>query len=856
MNKHERLAQHFIPENYRLYLHPDKDELTFSGRVTISGAVSKSTNKIKLHAKNLKVSATTIKSSTSADKSVTAAPKSLDEVLVLDLSESVSGSVEITIEFSGDITKPMVGLYPCTFKQDGKDQVLLATQFESHHAREVFPCIDEPAAKATFDLELKTLANETVLANTEVIESRPADREWIITKFATTPKMSTYLLAFVTGPLESKEHIHGNGTITRVWSIPAHIEDLDFALDVAVRSLEFFNSYFGIDYPLTKCDHVALPDFAAGAMENWGLITYRESLLIVDKANTSLSNRQSVALVIAHELAHQWFGNLVTMEWWTDLWLNEGFATWIEYLAVDELFPDWRIWDQFVSDEYLPGMALDSLKSSHPIEVEIEEPEDIRSIFDAISYNKGASVIRMLHAFLGADQFRDGLRHYLANHTFENASTNDLWQALEESSDQPVRAFMAAWTTQSGYPVVKINTDNPDRSVTVSQRPFELIQSMLKKDESSNTLWPIPLDLALHSDSMLLKKPNAKWKLSHLSDLKLNRSQTGWYITEYDSDQRTNLRELIETKRLAPLDRIGPIYDSFQLAKAGDISTVEAMELVSSYSAEDNVVVWDVLLGQLLSIKSVFDDEQFLNTFRPFISNLLQSQYWRLGWDEKADESHFDKLLRPTILGQASANQLEPAVKEALNRFNQAERPQDIAPDIRGLVCATACREIGDRAYDKLLTWYKSSTSSQIKSQLSVGLCSARDPVLIKNNLSLIKSDDVKLQEVAQWVSYLFYNHKSKHEAWRWLQSNWDWITANFGSDIMTISYFPKIVGNAFSDPKLIEEYESFFNRVETAGINLPVSQGLESLQWRANWRHRDFEKLKKFINQQRNTPK
>jgi puromycin-sensitive aminopeptidase len=360
------------------------------------------------------------------------------------------GEYHVVLEFSGKITDPMNGLYPCYFTHEGKKKFVLATQFESHHAREVFPCIDEPEAKATFDLALNTPLEGDVIANTPA-RTVLKEKSQQTTIFETTPVMSTYLLAFAYGDIGFKEAKSKNGTIVRGYATPDNVQFVDFALDTAVKVLDFYEDYFALAFPLPKIDMIALPDFAAGAMENWGLITYREQCMLVDPVNTSIHTKQYVAMVVAHELAHQWFGNLVTMQWWTDLWLNEGFASWIEYLAIDKLFPEWHMWTQFIADEQQPALKLDALDNTHAIEVPINHPDEIRTIFDAISYNKGASVIHMLHGYLGAEDFRDGLRHYLKKHAYKNTVTQDLWAALEEISGKPVKEFMHAWTSFRSY---------------------------------------------------------------------------------------------------------------------------------------------------------------------------------------------------------------------------------------------------------------------------------------------------------------------------------------------------------------------------------------------------------------------
>src|SRR5680860_657868 len=396
MKKTEHLLEQFVPEHYILELKPDREKMTFAGEVKIKGIMPTPSKVIMLHSHGLKLDNSTF-SIGGGDHPMHGFNLLDKDEIQLNSPSEIHGIVTLKLKFHGRITDTMVGMYPSTFEYDGKKQKMISTQFESHHAREVFPRLDEPAAKATFELTLHTPRGEKVLSNTP-IASQTEEGEMLVTTFETTPKMSTYLLAFAYGNIDYLERQTKDGIIVRTWATPENVKHTAFALDVAVKCLEFYNDYFDVPYPMTKSDQIAIPDFSAEAMENWGLVTYRESALLVDSENTSLVEKKTVALVVAHELAHQWFGNLVTMQWWNDLWLNEGFATWIEYLAVDKLFPEWQTWSDFVVDDYLRGQSLDSLASSHSIEVDIDDTEEIRSIFDSISYSKGASIIRMLHA--------------------------------------------------------------------------------------------------------------------------------------------------------------------------------------------------------------------------------------------------------------------------------------------------------------------------------------------------------------------------------------------------------------------------------------------------------------------------
>ncbi len=843
-----RLFTEFQPEHYVLELTPNREKKTFAGKVTISGKkTSRPSQRITLHQKGLKVSsAIIVKHDKKGDQQVSVArinvQEKFNEVRLHTENMVYPGNYTITLEFSGVITRNMNGIYPCFFEHDGKQQQLIATQFESHHAREVFPCIDEPEAKATFDLTLTTPKNETVLANTPV-KSQETHGDKIVSTFETTPKMSTYLLAFAYGNMSYLESKTKDGVIVRTYATPDNVAFTQFALDTAVKTLEFYNEYFDIPYPLEKCDMVALPDFASGAMENWGLITYREQTLLVDPANTSLGTKQYVAMVVAHELAHQWFGNLVTMRWWTDLWLNEGFASWIEYLAVDHLFPEWQMWTQFAVDEQQRAYKLDALEHTHPVEVPVRHPDEIRSIFDTISYSKGASVIHMLHEYLGAEVFRDGLRHYLSLHKWGNTDTVDLWAALEDISGKPVKDFMHAWTSQSGFPLLEAVVRS--EKVQLKQERFYLNPEQEKRDD---TTWPIALLSGEENVPDLFKSKQTTIEVPDAPSLKFNRGQSGFYRTIYSVEHIQRLGELVQNNQLAPLDRLGILSDLFEASKAGRFSTVDALQFLSHFGEESDNAVWDVMASSVLSVRAVMDDETLRDQMKPFIRALVAKQLDRLGWKSYDGESHFDQLLRPTILGLAAGADEESVVKECLKRFDAMTKPEDIDPDLRSVVYATAVRirDDGD-TFDKLFAMHESSTNSEERTTIAAALSSFKKPELYKRALALIDTDSVRHQDVAYWIAYSFGNRFAKRETWAWMKDHWQWLADNLGSDL-SFYRFPMFAASSFSNRDFLKEYKEFFLPKMEPAFERAINQGIEVLTWQSAWKERDFEAISHFF--------
>lgn len=842
-----RLYESFKPNSYTLEIRLDPAGKKFSGYVTIIGKkTGRPSKRLTFHAKGLTITKAVLhkvskKSSNTDEQEIKIdrinVHKTYDEVR-LHASEMIyPGEYHIVMQFNGTITDPMNGMYPCNFTHDGKQKQLIATQFESHHAREVFPCIDEPEAKAIFDLAIITPSStsETIIANTPV-RSTLVEDAITTTIFETSPIMSTYLLAFVYGEIKHKQSKTKNGTLVRAFATPDQVQYTDFALDVAVKCLEFYEDYFAIPFPLPKIDMIALPDFASGAMENWGLVTYREQCMIVDPKNTSLPTKQYVAMVVAHELAHQWFGNLVTMRWWTDLWLNEGFASWIEYLAVDHIFPEWDMWTQFVVDEQQSAMKLDALDNTHSIEVPINHPDEIRSIFDAISYNKGASVIHMLHGYLGADMFRDGLRHYLKRHAYGNTVTTDLWQAFEEIAKKPVKTFMHAWTSQPGFPIVTYSNNNIETSL-VQERYF-----LHKPAKHTQAHWPIPILSDNNAPDSFI---SSSVTFSAALPTKINQGQNGFYRTVYDSGSIAAFAAGMSD--YSALDRLGLLSDSFEASKAGYLPLTNSLQLLQSYADENNSAVWDIIAGNLGEIRRVMDDQTVREYMQPFIIKLTANELRRLGWDEKDSDSHFDKLLRPTIIGLNVGAEEPATLAECLKRFETMKSPEDLLADLRGIIYTAAARNGDSKTFDRLLKLHDNTTNSEERLTIAAALTSFKQASLYKKALNFITTDTVRRQDAMYWLAYSFSNHHAKRATWEWFITHWEWLDKEMGSDL---SFYrtPIYAGRSFSDSSFKTEYEAFFKDKSTPSLARSIKQGAEMLDWQISWKQRELNNVLKFF--------
>ena len=565
-----RFIESFIPENYNLFLDINRSEKTFTGNVAITGEALD--NHISLHQKDLTISSVLLD-----NESLNFQMDDANEAFHIELPET--GVLTLVIEFSGRITDNMTGIYPSYYTYNGEKKEIISTQFESHFAREAFPSVDEPEAKATFDFSLKFDAEEgdIALSNMPEINSHLREETGVWT-FETTPRMSTYLLAFGFGALQGKTAKTQNGTEVGVFATVAQAENsVDFALDIAVRVIDFYEDYFQVKYPIPLSYHLALPDFSAGAMENWGLVTYREVYLLVDE-NSSAASRQQVALVVAHELAHQWFGNLVTMKWWDDLWLNESFANMMEYVSVDAIEPSWNIFEDFQTTGVPHALQRDATDGVQSVHMEVNHPDEINTLFDsAIVYAKGSRLMHMLRRWLGDEAFAKGLKAYFEKHQYNNTIGRDLWNALSDASGKDVSSFMDTWLEQPGYPVV--SAEVVDDTLILSQKQF-----FIGEHEDKGRLWEIPLNtnwkgLPDTLSEERIEIPNySQLAAENNGALRLNTANTAHYITDYQGQLLDQLLE--EFANLDTVSKLQILQERRLLAESGRISYASLVSLL------------------------------------------------------------------------------------------------------------------------------------------------------------------------------------------------------------------------------------------------------------------------------------
>ena len=825
MTKVPRLLDTLTPNHYNLTLDlTHAEEKEFSGTVIISG--DSTSESISLHSKGL-----TIQSATIDNQPAGVSFGEFDE-LKLSQPNLKNGKHTIRIDFSGTITDAMHGLYPCYFTHDGVKKQLFATQFESHHAREVFPCVDEPAAKAEYDLTLITRPGITVLGNMPV-KSEEENGDSLTTTFEKTPRMSSYLLAFVIGELHKKSAHTKSGIEVNVWATPAQNENtLDFALDIATRSIDFYDEYFGVKYPLPKSDHVALPDFSSGAMENWGLITYRESCLLADPELTPESSRRFIATVIAHELSHQWFGNLVTMNWWNDLWLNESFANMMEYVAIDALHPEWHMWEDFATNEVTAALRRDSLDGVQSVQADVNHPDEISTLFDpAIVYAKGGRLLVMVRKLIGEEAFRAGLKSYFEKFAYKNTVGNDLWQELESASGQPIVNLMNAWIAQPGLPVISVS--NSHDAATLSQERF-----FIGEHQPSDALWPIPLFANQPLDVKILDQKETTVSIER--PLQLNCGLSAHFVTKYDESTREYLLKNIT--ELPTLDKICILQDATILARAGFENSASLLPLALSLKTETNEKVFGMAAGALTELRKFVDDNDAArDSLKRISGEFARATFEELGWDEKDGESDDDRERRTTALSLMMYSEDKEVLNEAKTRFD-SNKLADLPTEIRALIISANVRHFETpEMIENLFAAYKNTPSNDLQNDIAIGLTSTKNPETAEKILANIKdSNIIRPQDASRWFVYLIRTRESRQIAWNWLKENWAWVEDTFGED-KSYDDFIRYAATALLTTNELNDFQQFFEpMMDIPALTRTIKLGITEISARVELIERD----------------
>ena len=822
-----------IPINYEIMFEPLFHNFKFNGEEIITLNLPKPTNSIKLDAAELSIKESHIIQGGKIIPTKSSLNEK-DEKLNIKLAKKIKGKAKLSIKFTGTLNDRLLGFYKSQYKdKKGKTKYLATTQFEAADARRAFPCWDEPAVKATFDVSLLVDKHMDAISNMPVISKKKSGAK-ILYKFGRTPIMSTYLLYLGVGEFE---YLHGKlrNIKIRIVTTKGNKNKGKLSLDFTKKFLGEYEKYFGIKYPLPKLDMIAIPDFAAGAMENWGAITFREAILLYDPKTSSTRTKQYIAEVISHEIAHQWFGNLVTMKWWNDLWLNESFATFMATKIVDKFYPEWNLWDQFLDDAMLEAMSLDALKNSHPINVNVNHPAQIREIFDAISYDKGGNVLRMLENYVGIENFRKGLKHYLTLYKYSNAEGRDLWNSIGKVARKPVDAMMKTWIDQVGYPVVDVKRNNSKLSLT--QRRF-----LSDGSRASKNRWAIPIHIeeGNHQNSILLKSRSSTVSLKNKdSNFIINPGRYGFYRVQYDDHSLANLSLLIDEKILNHVDRWGLQNDLFSECVSGTKQLQEYLDFTTSYHDEDDYITLLNLAQNLYSIYKLTTKERFTDEIRTYAAQFLGSIFDRLGWDSRKNEKHTDSLLRSFVITTLGKLGDEEILAEARKRFNKfLKNKNSLNADLQQPVFILMAWQGDKKTYNKLLSLYRKSTLQEEKIRFLVAMCNFKQKNLLLKTLNLALTSEVRSQNIRVPIMGVSANIHGSTVLWPWLKSHWKKLVRKFGVGNPLANRIVASVGSVIDD-RQEKDVRNFFKRNPLPGTERVIEQTLERVRIRSNFLRR-----------------
>ncbi|MHB1488219.1 MAG: M1 family metallopeptidase [Acidimicrobiales bacterium] len=799
MTAHEtyRLPRDVEPIRYELILSPDLGQASFSGSERIEVNVVAEVSRIVLNAAELDITSARlvpgVAGTEGAGAEAVGATVSYDEAeeqAIVHLgSPAAPGRWYLELEFSGILNDKLRGFYRSTFTDDaGREHVIATTQFEPTDARRAFPCWDEPDRKAVFsitvdmDADLEAISNYGPESETELGDGRRRIR------FADTMVMSTYLVALIVGPLRASRTVDAGGVPLRIVHVPGKEHLVDFALDIGAHALAFFTEWFGIAYPADKLDLIALPDFAAGAMENLGAVTFREQVLLIDPDAASRRELERVADVVAHEIAHMWFGDLVTMKWWNGLWLNEAFATFMEMLCVDDFRPAWERWVSFGLSRGT-AMGIDGLSSTRAIEYQVGRPSEVEGMFDALTYEKGAAVLRMLERYLGAEAFRDGIRAYIAAHAYANAETTDLWDAIEAATGQPARATMDTWIFQGGHPLVTVSVGpapkaaSPDApgsgpaQVVLEQTPFRY--GAERPNSAIGSSWQVPVLLKAQvagraeEHRLLLGDTPTPIELSGPADwVVVNAGGHGFYRVAYQGELLGALTSHLGD--LGPLERFNLVADSWATTMAGRTGLGGFLDIVGHLGQETDANVWSVVIGALK-----FLDRICAGSDRDALSRLardvLGPQLDRLGWEPSATEAETVPTLRSALVEALGTVGADPAVRRRAAELH-ADLVADgkaLDPDLAGAIVSVVASNGGGEEYESFLARYRKPTTPQEETRYLYALAGFTDQALVARTLDL-SIGEVRSQNAGFLIQALLANPEGGPAAWAFVKENFD----------------------------------------------------------------------------------
>lgn len=826
MTEVKRFYETFHPEHYDIYLDISREKKRFHGKTVVIGEAQEEL--VKLNQKYLKITSVRVDQK-KADFNYN------DKDEVINIEAGKVGKMKIEVDFEGKLTDTMMGIYPSYYEVDGEKKQLIGTQFETTFARQAFPCVDEPEAKATFALAIKfdEKPGESIISNQP--EEKFKDG---VHYFKPTLRMSSYLVAFVFGDMQRKLTKTKSGVEIGVFATRAHqAKELDFALDIAKRSIEFFEDFYETPYPLEHSYQVALPDFSAGAMENWGCVTYREAYLLLDPDNTSLEMKQLVATVIAHELAHQWFGDLVTMKWWDNLWLNESFANMMEYVAIDALEPNWKIWEMFQTSEVPAALQRDATDGVQSVHVMVNDPAEIDALFDsAIVYAKGSRMLVMVRALLGDEALRKGLKNYFAAHKYGNATGDDLWKALGEASGLDIGAIMHSWLEQPGYPVVNAKVE--DGKLVLTQKQF-----FIGEGKEVGRKWQIPLNSNYAAVPKIMK--DGKLVVGDYTDLiadngvpfRLNVGNNSDFIVKYDKTLLDDILNHID--ELDAVDKLQLLQDFRLLAEGGHMSYADIVPLLPKFADSTSPIVNNALYRIMTTLRNfVTPDSKEEKDLKKLYNLLSEKQVKRLGLLPKTGESNDDNLTRPYVVAASLYAGNDDTINGLHTIYSEnSDNLEGISADIRSAVLVNEVKNFGNMTlFDKLLKKYQETSDASLKQDLCAGITSTKMPEIIDAIVDDFENSEIiKPQDLRAWYRNVLANPFGQEQAWNWIRLEWPWLEATVGGD-MEFATFITVTANIFHTEERLNQFQDFFEpKINTPGLTREIKMDTKVIETKVN---------------------
>lgn len=839
------------PQHYKLSLEPLFDTSKFNGDVTIDLDVQESSDSITLHTLELELLDYYLIKNGENIKPTELSTNEDDQTTTFKFNQilDANSKVQLYIKFIGELNDKMAGFYKSTYEENGETKYLATTQMEPTDCRRAFPSFDEPNLKAKFTISLVGDKKLTYLSNMDVKSEEDISETKKVVHFNTTPYMSTYLVAFIVGDLRYIESEYKFRDVpVRVYTTPGFEEKGRYSCELAAKALEYYEQVFDIKYPLPKMDMVGIHDFSAGAMENWGLVTYRMVDLLFDESST-LATKLRVSEVVAHELAHQWFGNFCTMDFWDSLWLNESFATYMSWKCCNHFESEWKVWENFVGDSLQSALSLDALRSSHPIEVPVKRADEINQIFDAISYEKGSSVLRMLANWLGEETFIKGVSHYLKKHAYGNAKTEALWDSLSEVSGKDVASTMKVWTTKVGYPLVKVNETND--KVVVNQHRYLTTGDV--KPEDDQTIYPIFLGLKTDKgldESITFNEREKSLDVSPQGFFKINGNSTGVYRVAYEDKRWERLGK--ESSKLSVEDRIGLVADAGALSVSGFSKTTNLLSLVSGWKEENSFFVWDEIIARVGVIKSawIFEDSEVKDALKALTADLVTKKCHETGWSFSPEEPFLEQRLKALLFGAAVSSGDEKTTaftREAFEKYIKGDKDA-ISPNIRASIFNSIASKGGEAEYEALLNIYKNPQSIDEKITALRALGRFENVEILKKVLALTMDGSVRPQDIYIPLQGMRASAIGIKTLFGWLKNNWDEIQKMLPPGLTMLSSVVKVCTSGFTSMEQYHEVEDFFKDKDTKGYDKSLAQSLEVIKGNANWVARDGNDVKQWL--------